>query len=108
MYARRAREPITKIAPQNSWSVLGTNLSGKLENGVWTTDSSRLLLMDERDFNRLGLSLDEIIEAFVQTVLSVLSINQLAGTLLNQKKELKRRIFSGLCNDAELLREIRK
>ncbi len=108
MYARRAREPITKVAPKNSWSVLGTNLSGKLDNGVWTTDSSRLLLMDERDFNRLGLSLDEIIEAFVQTVLSVLAINQLAGTLLTQKKELKRRMFAGMCNDQELLREIPK
>lgn len=87
---------------------MGTNLSGKLDNGVWTTDSNRLLLMDERDFNRLGLSLDEIIEAFVQTVLSVLAINQLAGTLINQKKELKRRMFAGMCNDQELLREIPK
>ncbi len=108
MYARRAREPISAATPKNSWGVLGTNLSGKAKNGVWTTDSSRLLLMDERDFNRLGLSLDEIIEAFVQTVLSVLSINHLAGTLLNQKKELKRRVFSGLCNDSELIKELRK
>ena len=106
MYARRAREPITQTPPEKSWSVLGTNLSGKTQNGVWTTDSSRLLLMDERDFNRLGLSLDEIIEAFVQTVLSVLSINDLAKSLLTQKRELKRRTFAGLCNDQELMKEI--
>lgn len=63
--------------------------------------------MDERDFNRLGLSLDEIIEAFVQTVLSVLSINDLAKSLLNQKKELKRKMFAGMCNDQELMKEIK-
>ena len=62
--------------------------------------------MDERDFNRLGLSLDEIIEAFVQTVLSVQAINHLAGSLLTQKKDLKRRTFYGMCNDQELMKEI--
>lgn len=106
MYARRSRVPISSTVPENSWETLGTNLSGKDGDGKWLTDSGRLLLMDERDFNRLGLSLDEIIEAFVQTVLSVQAINQLAGSLLTQKKDLKRRAFYGMCNDQELMKEI--
>ena len=108
MYARRAAQPITEIVPNNSWEVLGTNLSGKTSDGKWTTDSSRLLLMDERDFNRLGLSLDEMIEAFVQTILATLAIDQLGNTLLNSKKQLKGKLFAAMCNDPSLMSEIMK
>ena len=106
MYARRARDPITSEIPTDSWSVLGTNLSGKDDKGNWTTDSSRLLLMDERDFNRLGLSLDEIIEAFVQTVLAIQGIDNLADNLLNSKRKLKRKLFQAMCNDDVLMQEL--
>ena len=33
--------------------MLGTNLSVK-ENGEWKTETNRLLLMDRKDFNKLG------------------------------------------------------
>lgn len=106
MYARRAKKAITRALPESSWDVLGTNLSGKDEQGHWITDSSRLLLMDERDFNRLGLSLDEIIEAFVQTVLAVRSIDGLSEQLISTKKSLKKRLFRGMCNDEVLYSEL--
>lgn len=33
--------------------MLGTNLSVK-EDGKWSTETNRLLLMDRKDFNQLG------------------------------------------------------
>lgn len=44
--------------------------SVKLEEGMFSSESERLLLVDKRDFNTLGLGLDNLIEAYVQTVLS--------------------------------------
>ena len=35
--------------------MLGTNLSVKQASNQWDTETSRLLLMDRRDFNRLGI-----------------------------------------------------
>jgi hypothetical protein len=52
--------------------MLGTNLSVKLDNNQWTTETSRLLLMDRKDFNQLGLGVDDLIDAYIQTVLSYL------------------------------------
>ncbi len=37
--------------------------------------------MDSRDFNRLGLGLDDLIEAYLQTVLAVTSIDRMAQGL---------------------------
>ena len=66
LYARRARKPLveelTPAAAQDSWAMLGTNLSVKLESGNWTTETKRLLCMDRKDFNRLGLGLDDLID----------------------------------------------
>ena len=43
--------------------MLGTNLSVKLADGSWTTETTRLVCMDRRDFNKLGLGLDDLIDA---------------------------------------------
>ena len=106
MYARRSRVAITAENPTDSWAVLGTNLSGKDEDGRWVTDPDRLLLMDQRDFNLLGLSLDEIIEAYVQTVLSVLAIDDMAKRLISTKGTLRRKLFRDLCQDQVLFEEL--
>jgi hypothetical protein len=50
--------------------MLGTNLSVKHDEGMFSSESERLVLMDFRDFNSLGLGLDDLIEAYVQTVLA--------------------------------------
>jgi len=71
VYARRAQMPLLATLPPggvDSWGMLGTNLSIKQPNGEWSTDTSRLLLMDMKDFNKLGIAIDDLIDAYVQTV----------------------------------------
>lgn len=107
-YARRARAPLVEHLGDHddSWSMLGTNLSVKGDNHRWSTESERLMLMDVRQFNQLSFGLDELIEAYLQTVLSMTAIDQMAGRLLNQKGELRRRLFASLNPDDTLQREI--
>lgn len=108
VYSRRASEPLLDVLEEgkDSWSMLGTNLSIKREDGSWDSDTSRLLLMDRRDFNILGLGLDDLIEAYIQTVLSTIAIDNMAQMLINTKGKFRRRLFSSLNNDPSLLNEI--
>lgn len=108
LYARRARKPLSDDAPSglDSWDMLGTNLSLKLDAGGWDTDQRRLILMDRKDFNVLGLGLDDLVEAYVQTVLSVVAIDKMAEALTSQKGRLRTKLFRSLNDDPALLREI--
>jgi hypothetical protein len=74
--------------------------------GEWQTDTSGLLLMDRRDFNSLGLGLDDLIEAYIQTVLSTIAIDKMAQTLITEKGRFKQTLFQSLDDDAALLNEI--
>lgn len=107
VYARRARKPLS-ADPQSasSWDMLGTNLSVKRPDGVWDTETNRLLLMDRKDFNRLGVGLDDLIEAYIQTVMSTLAIDRMARQLYNSKGRFRMRLFKALNDDAALLDEI--
>jgi len=87
--------------------MLGTNLSFKNEDGTWNSDTNRLLLMDRRDFNRLGVGLDDLIEAYIQTVLSTVAIDKMARTLTNKQGKFRMRLFKSLNNDATLIDEIK-
>ncbi|MFT6397937.1 MAG: hypothetical protein ACJAYU_002692 [Bradymonadia bacterium] len=106
-YARRARVPLSeKLASDaDSWGMLGTNLSVKTESG-WTTEPERLMLMDSRDFNRLGIGLDDLTEAYIQTVLAVTAIDDLAQRLITSKGTFRRRFFGTLNPDDKLTGEI--
>ncbi|WP_196894497.1 ATP-grasp domain-containing protein [Aureivirga marina] len=106
LYARRARTPLEKDLPEDSWKVLGTNLSIKLDENKWDSDTSRLLLMDQKDFNSLGLGIDDLIEAYIQTILTIISIDKMAKTLLNKKGAFRKKLFAFLDNDEVLLSEI--
>jgi hypothetical protein len=109
IYARRARQPLSpELVPgQSSWDMLGTNLSVKLDDhGGWESETNRLMLMDRKDFNMLGLSLDELIEAFVQTVLSTLAIDRMAVGLRSSRGALKSKLFRSLNDDPALIEEI--
>jgi len=108
LYARRAQMPLTqKLDPNtDSWSMLGTNLSVKQGDGGWSTDTSRLLMFDRKDFNQLGLGIDDLIEGFVQTVLSTIAIDLMADKLTSEKGTLKMSLFRSLNNDPALLSEI--
>ncbi len=106
IYARRARTPLEKTTPDNSWEVLGTNLSVKVAENQWDSDTSRLMLMDRKDFNTLGVGTDDLIEAYIQTVLSIVAIDEMAQNLINKKGQFRTKLFKSLDNDQSLLKEI--
>jgi len=107
IYARRARQPLVPaLAPgESSWEILGTNLSVKTPDG-WTTETERLMLVDRRDFNPLGLGVDELITGFVQTALATLAIDAMAVSLHDSKGRFRRRLFAELNEDPVLLAEL--
>ncbi len=108
VYARRAEKPLENhlVDGSDSWAILGTNLSFKKPDGSWDTDTTRLILMDRRDFNRLGIGLDDLIEAYIQTVLSMIAIDKMACQLMNKEGRFRMGLFKKLNDDKGLLNEI--
>ncbi len=109
MYARRARKHLSNEISESidSWEMLGTNLSVKNPDGSWgIPETSRLLLMDRREFNRLGLGLDDLIESFIQTVMGVIAIDKMAKRFISKKGEFKKKLFQSLVPDQKLFDEI--
>lgn len=107
LYARRARLPLADALDDesDSWGMLGTNLSVRTDAG-WSTEPTRLMLFDQRDFNRLGIGLDDLTEAYIQTCLSVRAIDDMALRLRSSKGRLKRRLFRSLVPDDALQNEV--
>jgi hypothetical protein len=108
IYARRAQMPLVDHLENgaDSWGILGTNLSIKLDDGTFSSDSSRLVMMDRRDFNKLGISADDLIEGYIQTVLSLIAIDKMSQTLVSQKGQFRTRLFKSLNDDDSLIKEI--
>ena len=108
VYARRARDPLTPELDdaRESWGMLGTNLSYKKDDGSWGTETERLMLMDGRDFNRLGIGLDDLIEGYLQTVMSMIAIDEMADQLITKAKRFRKRLFGSLNDDETLGEEI--
>ncbi|MBK27135.1 MAG: hypothetical protein CME70_24240 [Halobacteriovorax sp.] len=106
IYARRARTPLTSELTTASWDVLGTNLSIKTGENQWDSDTSRLMLMDRKDFNQLGIGTDDLIEAYIQTVLTIIAIDKMAQNLITSKGQFRIKLFKSLDNDESLLKEI--
>ncbi|NBC06502.1 MAG: hypothetical protein GVY26_04845 [Bacteroidetes bacterium] len=108
IYARRAAKPLADHIEggTNSWEMLGTNLSVKEGDNKWGSDTNRLMLMDRRDFNKLGVGLDDLVDAYIQTVLSMVAIDKMASTLFNTKNKFRRRLFQSLDDDKALVDEI--
>jgi hypothetical protein len=109
VYARRSRQPLpTELSESTaSWDALGTNLSERQADGSWAASTERLLLMDRRDFNTVGIGIDDLIEAYIQTVLSATAIDKMTSTLVTQKGGLRRGLFRSLDDDDALFEEIR-
>ncbi|KAI8337923.1 hypothetical protein BC941DRAFT_352162 [Chlamydoabsidia padenii] len=109
IYGRKARLPLTgTLNPEvHTWDMLGTNLSVKLPHGGWTTDTSRLILMDRKDFNQLGLGIDDLIDAYIQTVLSVIAIDRMSIRLM-ENGDFDYQLFQSLNPDNALLDEIKE
>lgn len=110
VYARRSRKPLPADLQdgQSSWEVLGTNLSERQPDGSWAASTDRLLLMDRRDFNTIGVGIDDLIEAYIQTVLAAIAIDRMTAKLLTQKGGLRRSLFRSLDDDPTLLSEIKE
>jgi hypothetical protein len=108
IYARRASQPLAESLDGSipSWDMLGTNLTMRGPDGSWDIDASRLLLMDRKDFNTLGIGLDDLIEAYIQTVLATVAIDNMAVNLASSKGRLRRKLFRSLNDDPALLAEI--
>ena len=106
VYARRAKAPLSSDIGPSSWDVLGTNLSVKKGENQWDSDTSRLMLMDRKDFNSLGIGIDDLIEAYIQTVLTIIAIDKMAITLVNKKGQFRSKLFRSLDNDETLVKEI--
>lgn len=108
IYARRAKKPLRTelVDGEASWDMLGTNLSVRRPDGSWATEPERLLLVDSRDFNRLGLGLDDLIEGYIQTVLSISAIDSMAKSLVTKKNKFRRRLFFSMNADNQLAEEM--
>ena len=93
-----------------SWEMLGTNLSVKLADDDWATEAQRLLLMDRKDFNILGIGVDDLIDAYIQTVLSVIAIDKMCKRLMKPQSDgsfvFDYELFESLNPDKALLDEI--
>jgi hypothetical protein len=110
IYSRRAKVPLADILEEGteSWDMLGTNLSIKEGQNQWGSDTNRLMLMDRRDFNKLGIGLDDLIEGYLQTVLSTIAIDKMCVALHNSKGKFRTRLFKSLNSDSKLIEEIRR
>ena len=108
VYSRRANTALADEITEghDSWDMLGTNLSHRDASGEWTTDTNRLILMDRRDFNHLGMGLDDLIEAYIQTILSTIAIDKMACRLVNSRGQFNAKLFSSFNDDPHLIREI--
>nr|CAG4715286.1 unnamed protein product [Naegleria fowleri] len=107
LYARKAKSPLTDdIEGKDSWDMLGTNLSIKLGQDKWDTDQKRLIICDRKDFSKLGLGVDNLIDAFIQTVLATVAIDKLATRLITENQRFDRDLFFSLNRDDALLHEI--
>jgi hypothetical protein len=108
MYARRAPTPMEAelTANSESWKVLGTNLSRRVGDDQFETEPRRLLMCDRKDYARLGLGLDDLIEIFVQAVLCNRAIDDMARRLVKRGGGFRRDLFRSLVADKALLDEI--
>lgn len=110
VYGRKAPVPLLEKldGSTDSWSMLGTNLSVKKGADSWDSDTERLVLMDRRDFNTLGLSLDDLLKGFIQAVLATVAIDKMACNLTTQKGRFRLKLYQTLNDDEALLDEIRR
>jgi hypothetical protein len=106
-FARRAKSCLCDEIKtlQNPWDVLGTNLSRK-KGDTWEIETNRLLVMNDKDFAILGLTLDDFIEAFIQTVLAAVAIDQMAQKLITEEGNLNWKLFQQINPDPKFVREI--
>lgn len=107
MYARRAKDPLSDtLSPElDTWGQLGTNLSVAQGQGLFSSESGRLLLMDRKDFDSLGLSLDALIDGYIQACLCHIAIDRQADWF-HHNGSFDLNFLRSVCNDDRLLEEV--
>ncbi len=107
---RYASKPMTNDVKKYPVSeVLKTNLSVKEGKNRFNSDSSRLIPIHDQGFNKMALSLDDLIEGKIQTVLSAVAIDQLAKQLVDTNGDFNEALFNKLNGkDDSLMTEINK
>jgi hypothetical protein len=108
LYARRAKSPLVDElkSAECSWDILGTNLSVKDNQGSWDTDVKRLIIADRKDFNKLGLGVDNLIDAYIESVLATVAIDKMACRLTKEDDTFDMDLFESLNKDHVLINEI--
>ncbi|CAG8785467.1 8121_t:CDS:2, partial [Dentiscutata erythropus] len=108
VFSRRARKPLPTYLPNNSnwnpWEIFGTNVSVKLDSG-WIPEYERVITLDQKELNIIGLGIDELIDAYVQTVLSIVAIDKMCQKLL-VNNEFNFELYHTLNPDDVLLGEL--
>jgi len=107
-YARRARAPLGSRVNGSisTWDVLGTNLSVRLGEDKWRYDeATRQIIASPEAFPILGLTVDDLVEVYVQSVASNIAINEMAESL-TQEGHFNRELFSQLNPDQQFNRSI--
>jgi len=101
-FARRARANLVFPLEQETLrDQLITNLSYRDDRGDWGTDVSRVVPLDETHFDSLRLTLDDLVEACVQSVMSVVAIDQLASSLPDETHQFDIAAFHKLNDDPQ-------
>ncbi len=100
-FARQARSELAFPLQQKAVrDQLVTNLSYRDTRGEWATDTSRVVPLDETHFESLMLTLDDLVEAYVQSVMSVVAIDQLATSLSDDRDRFDLAAFHALNDDS--------
>lgn len=118
LYGRRAAKELSDSPPEEryfflrknlyfirSWEQLGTNLSVRNDDGTWITDTKRLIVAAVSSFNKLGMGVDDLINAYIQSVLACIAIDRLSSRLLHDGK-FEKEMFQSLSKDKKFLDEI--
>jgi hypothetical protein len=70
-----------------------------------STDTKRLIVVAQNSFNKLGLGVDDLINAYMQAVFATVAVDKLAKRMMSNGT-FDVEIFSSLCKDKALFDEI--
>lgn len=108
--ARRAENPLEETIPEpgTASSVLKTNLSRIAKDGSQKLDESMALILTEETFQMTGLSLVDLVEGYIQSILSAVAVDRMCQRLMPDKEHFDLRMFQEMCPDKDLLEEVCK
>ncbi|RIB28315.1 hypothetical protein C2G38_1930914, partial [Gigaspora rosea] len=96
--------PVAILSRRNSWNIFGTNITDESVSKE-VLEYERAIIIDQKEFDNTGFSIDDLIDAYVQTVLSVIAIDKMCQKLL-ENYEFNYKLFHSLNPDNVLLGEL--